>query len=285
MRLIRQGLVLGLVAVLSATCGRTSSLPGVAASAETEPVRSSGDAADDPAVWVHPFDPALSTVIGTDRRGGLGVYDLSGREVQFVDDAPADNVDVRTIVLGGVTHSLVVSSGWDDRALHLYAVDIPSRRLRPAGVVRTGVAAAGLCLYRNADSGRVYAFAMDEGGALEQWELSGDVDGLRGTLVRGPWHVGGETEGCVADDERAHLYVGEEARGVWRYEAEPDRKTSDRVLVADARRPERLRPDVEGLAIFPVPGGTRCSPSPARETARSPSTGAIGRTSSLAGSV
>lgn len=231
-------------------------MPGVVASVETEPVRSTGDAADDPAVWVHPTDPALSTVIGTDRRGGLGVWDLEGREVQFAGDAPADNVDLRTIVMDGVQQALVVSSGWDDRVLHLYLVDVPTRRLRPVGIVRTGVAAAGLCLYRNAASGTVYAFAMDEGGAVEQWELAGVPGGVHSRLVRGPWEVGGETEGCVADDERGWLFVGEEERGVWRYGAEPGRPVSERVLVADAGRPGRLKPDVEGLALFSASDGT-----------------------------
>jgi 3-phytase len=255
-RFVRRVLVPVLSGLMCAACIRAEPAPGVAPSIETQPVRSTGDAADDPAVWVHPTDPALSTVIGTDRRGGLGVWDLEGREVQFADDAPADNVDLRTIVLDGVPRSLVVSSGWDDRVLHLYLVDVPTRRLRPAGIVRTGVAAAGLCLYRNAASGTVYAFVMDEGGAVEQWELSGGPGGVHGRLVRGPWEVGGETEGCVADDERGQLYVGEEERGVWRYGAEPDRPVSERVLAANAGRSSRLRPDVEGLALFSASDGT-----------------------------
>src|SRR5687768_14696287 len=53
----------------------------VTASVETTPVPHSGDAADDSAVWVHPTDPALSRIIGTDKLGGIAVYDLSGRQV------------------------------------------------------------------------------------------------------------------------------------------------------------------------------------------------------------
>src|SRR2546426_138438 len=45
---------------------------------ETAPVPHDGDAADDPAIWIHPSDPAQSTIIGTDKRGGLVVYDLLG---------------------------------------------------------------------------------------------------------------------------------------------------------------------------------------------------------------
>ena len=38
----------------------------VSATVETEPVPHGGDAADDPAVWVNPDDPARSAIIGTD---------------------------------------------------------------------------------------------------------------------------------------------------------------------------------------------------------------------------
>ena len=50
-----------------------------AARVATEPVPSAGDAADDPAIWIHPDDPARSLVIGTDKKGGLEAYSLDGR--------------------------------------------------------------------------------------------------------------------------------------------------------------------------------------------------------------
>src|SRR5262245_16629953 len=42
-----------------------------AATVETTQMPHGGDAADDPAIWVHPNSPALSTVIGTYKKGGL----------------------------------------------------------------------------------------------------------------------------------------------------------------------------------------------------------------------
>jgi 3-phytase len=45
-----------------------------------------GDAADDPAIWVHPVDPALSLVLGTDKKGGLNVFDLEGKRL-LIDTA------------------------------------------------------------------------------------------------------------------------------------------------------------------------------------------------------
>lgn len=52
--------------------------------------------ADDPAIWIHPRDPARSLVIAALKQAGLGVYDLSGRLVQTVVPAfrpPVDAAD------------------------------------------------------------------------------------------------------------------------------------------------------------------------------------------------
>ena len=73
------------------------------------------------------------------------------------------------------------------------------------------------------------------------------------------WDVGGEVEGCVADDGLGKLYVSEEAVGIWKYGAEPTAPTgpAGRVLV-DGTTPNggRLVPDVEGLTIVYQPNGT-----------------------------
>ena len=42
------------------------------ADVETDPVDSYGDAADDPAIWIHPDDPALSVIIGAQKQRGVG---------------------------------------------------------------------------------------------------------------------------------------------------------------------------------------------------------------------
>jgi hypothetical protein len=66
----------------------------VAATAETDPVPHGGDA-DDPAIWLHPDDPAKSTIIGTDKLGGIAVYDLAGAQILFLADGDLNNVDLR----------------------------------------------------------------------------------------------------------------------------------------------------------------------------------------------
>ena len=67
----------------------------VTAKAETVPVgTSNGDAADDPAIWRNPTNPAASLVVGTDKKGGLYVYDLKGAQKSFLVAPGMNNVDL-----------------------------------------------------------------------------------------------------------------------------------------------------------------------------------------------
>ena len=91
------GLWLGIVLTI------WGSIPGVsltqtiqvAATVETEPVPSKDDAADDPCVWIYPTAPSRSTIIGTDKKDGLAVYDLAGHTLQYLPDGRLNNVDIR----------------------------------------------------------------------------------------------------------------------------------------------------------------------------------------------
>ena len=62
---------------------------------ETDPVPHGKDAADDPAIWVHPADPTQSIIIGIDKKGGLAVYNLAGRQLQYLAGGRINNVDLR----------------------------------------------------------------------------------------------------------------------------------------------------------------------------------------------
>jgi myo-inositol-hexaphosphate 3-phosphohydrolase len=81
-----------------------SKLALVQATMETQPVDHGGDAADDPAIFVHPTDPAKSAIIATDKKGGMLVYDLTGKLLQYLPDGKMNNVDLRAgFKLGGKT--------------------------------------------------------------------------------------------------------------------------------------------------------------------------------------
>ena len=208
---------------------------------ETPPAR---DDADDPAIWTHPSDPVRSVVIGTDKDAGLHVYDLEGRELQFVSGIKPNNVDVRG--------DIVVAADDSPGSLLVYRIDRETRRLRRLAEFPTKVDAHGLCLYRS-PAGPLFAFANDLRGRVEQWELTETDDAVDGRPVRS-WDHGGAVEGCVVDDEAGVLYLGEEERGVWRYGAGPRDPVADPKLV-DRTGEGRLEADVEGLAILRAPGG------------------------------
>jgi 3-phytase len=243
-------------------------LPDVAAESvpallETDPVAGDRDAADDPAIWINPWDRSQSLVIGTDKKAGnLEVYDLAGHRLQRIADASGsvNNVDVRYgFPLGGEYVDIVVTGGGD---VAVYKIDPYARRLVDitARSIVPAEGAWGMCLYHSPFDGRFYAFTPVSDGNVEQIELfdngTGKVDGRS---VRGPWDVhpqpiklpDGEIEACVADDATGDLYVAEQWVGVWRYGAEPTASTDQRTLVLSTYLVNDgfLVPDIEGLAV------------------------------------
>ena len=242
-------------AVSTGVTSEPRATPGVAADSvtaavETEPVPSSGDAADDPAIWVNPADPSRSTVIGTDKEGGLAVYDLGGKQLQYLPDGQMNNVDLRDgFALAGANVTLVTASNRDDNTIAIYKVDPASRRLENVAArdIHPGLETYGSCMYRSTRTGRLYYIVDSKDGDVEQWELfdvGGRVDAKR---VR-RFDVGSQIEGCVADDELARLYVSEEDVGIWRYGAEPT-DGDERVKIDSTGSDGHLVADVEGLAI------------------------------------
>jgi 3-phytase len=230
----------------------------VRATVETEPVRSSGDAADDPAIWRHPTDGAQSTIIGTDKKRGLMVYDLTGRTLQDLPDGDLVNVDLRHgFPLGGSPTAIVTSGDRSDDSMAIYAIDPSTRRLRNVAARHLGVDAGvyGSCMYRSAVNGAYYVFITSKSGEVAQWRLretgQGAVDAER---VRG-FDVGSQIEACVADDELGFLYIGEEQVGIWKYAAEPT-GGNGRIRVDSTGPTGFLTPDVEGLTIFFGAAGT-----------------------------
>src|SRR5688572_8036760 len=89
-------------------------VPVVTASVETDPVPHPNEAADDIAIWVHPITPGLSTIVGTDKaernpaEGGIAVYGLDGRQIQYRNDGDINNVDLRyNFMLSGTPTTVV----------------------------------------------------------------------------------------------------------------------------------------------------------------------------------
>lgn len=264
----------GLVAGVAVLAAQVTVRP--AARAQTDPVPHKGDAADDPAVWVHPRDPGSSLIIGTDKQGALHTYNVDGSAVQTVADAnQPNNVDVLYgFPLGGRKVDLAVagvqgSAGKHSKhkkknktrsgpvggsGLKVWAIDPATRQLSDvtAGgripVLDERAPAHGVCTYHSARTGRFYAFVTDQSGRLDQVQLSSSGDGgIGGTTVR-TLTLNSIAEGCAADDELGYLYVAQETVGIWKFAAEPESGTEGRLITRIGEN--GLTPDVEGLAIY-----------------------------------
>ncbi|MEU7603711.1 phytase [Streptomyces sp. NPDC040724] len=213
----------------------------VTATVETAPVSHSGDAADDPAIWVHPTDPAKSVVVATDKKGALEVYDMTGARIQRIAGDYGNNVDLR----GNIVVSADDEAAGGDGAMHIYRIDPATRQLKRLKDVPTEVTAHGICLYTSPVSGKLYAFPNSTSGRVEQWELAVNGDAVTATSVR-LWDAGSAVEGCYADETTGKLYLGEEDVGVWVYGAEPTAGTS-RTKLDSTGSGGHITADTEGI--------------------------------------
>jgi 3-phytase len=233
------------------------------ARAETLPVPHGDDAADDPAIWIHPTSPELSLILGTDKQGGLHVYNLDGTERTVVaHDSKPNNVDVLYgfNLRGRPTDLAVMTTRADHaRGLQVWAIDSQTREL--SDVTQGGTLSVvagdepyGCCGYKNPRTGAAYVFVTSKSGAVEQYVLrtnhAGRVDVER---VRA-FKFKSTVEACVADDELGVVYFGEETRGIWKVSAEPSPHRPP-VLIAKVDD-NGLHNDVEGLAIYYGRNGT-----------------------------
>lgn len=258
-RSLRTAILFALVAVLALMSyaltrdAEDEPTPAVQAVLETEPVLSTGDAADDIAIWIHPDDPSESVIVATDKDRGLVVYDLAGEALQHVRAGEINNVDLRGgFPLGGERVSLIAGSNRTSNTVLVLTIDPATRRLRslPTAPINVDLEEAyGLCMYHSLKDDRFYVFVTSTGaGGVEQWELfdeSGQVGARRVRTLT----VGSDVEGCVADDQRAILYISEETRGIWRYGAEPTDGDA-RVLIDEVGGEGNLKADLEGLALY-----------------------------------
>jgi 3-phytase len=209
---------------------------------ETVPVDKRGDAADDPAIWIHPKDTSRSRVLGTNKQEGLLVYDLQGQLVQRFPSGRLNNVDVRY----GPEFDVAMASNRDHNSVTVYRINHADGLLTYAGEVATELTDIyGFCLYQP-EPGDWHAFANDKDGSYLQIQVTFSAGQPQGQVLR-RFKLDSQPEGCVADDDAHRLFVGEESLGVWLLDARADQPT-DRSMVIPVGGP--LHADVEGLALY-----------------------------------
>jgi 3-phytase len=239
----------------------------VNAKASTSAVK--GDA-DDPAIWVHPTDPAKSVIIGTDKddNGGLYVWDMNGTEIQYVPLGRPNNVDVRYgMRVGGQLIDITVTNlRSNPKQIKVFKINPADGTLTdittPNGILTPELADPyGICLYKRPSDGAMFVIESTQVGAnknnLHQYLLQDDGTGkVKGTYVRaiGNGVIQTYVEGLVADDELGYIYASDEPNAIRKFYADPARG-DDKQIVAFATD-DGISGDREGLAIYNCPGGT-----------------------------
>ncbi len=227
----------------------------ITADSETDPVKSEigVDAADDPAIWVNQENPENSLVLGTNKHGGIHVYNMQGKELQFVQTGCMNNIDLRDdFNYNDKNVVLVAATNCTLNTISLFYIDKESGILSDIVLnINTNIELVyGLCMYKSSVTGKYYVFVNGEKSDVQQWEIFTSNNSLSAELVR-EFKVSSRPEGMVADDEEGVLYIGVEEEGILKVKAEPEYEF-ETVWVKGSNPSDRslISSDIEGIALY-----------------------------------
>ncbi|WP_296815696.1 phytase [Brevundimonas sp.] len=226
----------------------------VPAAAETVAVGTTrADAADDPEIWVDPSDPSRVVILGTDKQAGLYSYALDGAVLGFIPDGQLNNVDLRgAFPTPQGERVLVAASDRGRMGAALYLMHPSTFEIAAWGLVPLDLPEPyGLCVGRRGEDFLVFINSTD--GQVRQLRVAAGPDGSVQAVEERRFAVPSQPEGCVVDDLRGRLYLGEEAAGVWLFDTAARGTAQGRIVAAAPS--EMLQPDVEGLTLLHEPGG------------------------------
>ena len=193
---------------------------------ETEPVFSSGDAADDPAFWYNKKDPSKSVIFGTDKKAGLHSFSLSGKRIQFIPSGKINNIDSRSgYSFGAKNFSILAGSNASNNSIIIYLINEDGiiEKLNKNEFKTDLEGVYGLCMYKSSKSKATYIFVSDAIKlTINQYRVLNFFP-IKTQLVR-EIRTDSTSEGCVVDDESGILYFAQEDEnsGVYFIDAEPN---------------------------------------------------------------
>ena len=252
-------LIAGLI-LFGCSTANDDNFPIVGYLAETEPVVTNDDAADDPAIWINLDNTDNSLIFGTDKKSGIYVYDLNGNVLSYQNLGSINNIDLR--VIDNELH--LVSSNRSDSTLDYWI--LPTEGIyqyfenNPDNAfsedlehyhLEANMSVYGICM-GIINGAPVAALTEEEGVRVQYWDLTQrkvintfDITADEDNVPL----LGNEAEGCVFDDENKYIHVSREgARGFLKtYNAEDQQL----VKVIDSRD-GNIGGDPEGVAIYEV---------------------------------
>ncbi|MDT3280522.1 phytase [Shewanella scandinavica] len=212
---------------------------------ESAPSDRPGDTMDDPAIWVHPTEPEKSLVLGTNKRWGLLSFNMRGEQVQALPSGRINNVDLRQqVLLGGKKRDIAVATQREHDSLAFYEIDAAGKITEYPNQATNMTDIYGMCLYQ--DEQTLYVFANEKSGRIAQYRVDWQQNGPSITLVR-DIHTPSQVEGCVVDEAQHALFIGEEDKGIWRFNAKADASTEGKLII---KAEGDLVADVEGISLY-----------------------------------
>jgi len=226
---------------------------------------------DDPAIWIHPTDPTLSLIVGTDKNedGALYVYTLDGKidEQKTVHGLKRpNNVDIEYgLILNGKPTDIAVTTERFENRLRVFS--LPDLKAIDNGGIDVFEgeklrAPMGIALYKRPSDGAVFVVVgrkegPTDGTYLWQYRLEDDGNGnVHGKKVRefGIWSGIKEIEAIAVDDALGYVYYSDENVGIRKYHADPDAENADKELALFGT--DGFTQDREGISIYQVNDGT-----------------------------
>ena len=212
---------------------------------ESAPSDRPGDTMDDPAIWVHPTQPEKSLVLGTNKRWGLLSFNMRGEQVQSLPSGRINNVDLRQqVMLGGKKRDIAVATLRDNDSLAFYEIDAEGKLNEYPNQATNMLDIYGMCLYQDADT--LYVFANEKSGRIAQYRVDWQANGPSIALVR-DIHTPSQVEGCVVDEAQHALFIGEEDKGIWRFNAKANGGAQGELII---KAEGDLVADVEGISLY-----------------------------------
>ena len=225
---------------------------------ETEPVFTSGDAADDPAFWYNQKDPSKSVIFGTDKKAGLHSFSLNGKRMQFIPSGRINNIDSRSgYSFGAKNFSILAGSNASNNSIIIYLINEDGiiEKLNENEFKTELEGVYGLCMYKSSKSKATYIFVSDAIKlTINQYRVLNFFP-IKTQLVR-EIRTDSTSEGCVVDDESGILYFAQEDEnsGVYFIDAEPN-DYEIKIIDSIKENGGQINGDAEGLAILNHPEG------------------------------
>ena len=142
---------------------------------ETEAVKTSGDAADDPAFWFNKTNPEKSIVFGTDKKSGIYTYDLSGKTLNYFPMGRINNIDLRSdYIIQDRTVSLLAGTNRDLNRVDFLLIGSNGSVVEYYdNSYQTELTSVyGLCMFKDTDNSKTFIFVTDEKSlAIYQYEI------------------------------------------------------------------------------------------------------------------